>query len=69
MKTIALNEKGLMETLLLKETETISNVAAQIGIEQIPHWKSDYSISGFMRTGKDAEGKCYSEVLGHQRPL
>ena len=69
MKTIALNEKGLMETLLLKETETISNAAAKIGIEQIPHWKSDYSRSGFMRTGKDAEGKCYSEVLGHQRPL
>jgi hypothetical protein len=68
MKTLALKEKGLMETLLLKETETISTAAAKIGTEQIPHWKSDDSVCGYMRKGKEGVGISYSEVIGHQRP-
>ena len=68
MKTIALKEKGLMEILLCKETETIAQTVAKTGTEQIPHWVSDKSVKGSMRIDNQAELISATEVSGHQRP-
>jgi len=69
MKTIALKEKGLMEILLRKETETIAQTIANIGTEQIPHWVSDNSVKGCMRQYNQAELVSAKEVREHQRPF
>ena len=68
MKTTALKEKGLMETLLYIEKETILAQETKIGTEQIPHWKSDEGVCGNVRTKSHALGLSCKEVSGHQRP-
>lgn len=68
MKAKVLKEKGLMETLLSLEKETILDTAQRTLTEQIPHWRSDDSICGYMRSKSEAHGFCFKEVSGHQRP-
>lgn len=68
MKTTALKEKGLMETLLYIEKETILAQQTKTGTDQIPHWKSDEGICGNVRTKSHALGFSCKEVSGHQRP-
>jgi len=68
MKTLALKEKGLMEILLRKETETIAQTVAKTGTEQIPHWVSDNSVKGCMRFTESPELMSVKDVTGHQRP-
>jgi len=68
MKTTALKEKGLMDTLLYIEKETILAQQTKIGTEQIPHWKSDEGVCGQARSKSNPLGLSCKEVSGHQRP-
>jgi hypothetical protein len=69
MTAQVLKEKGLMETILLIEKDTISMAAVLIGTEQIPHWKTDDSVCGYARSLNNvAKRSVAKEVKGHQRP-
>jgi hypothetical protein len=65
----AWKETGLMENELLNETNTIAATVFMPGTEQIPHWKTDDSITGFARDNANGVGvSTPKEIFGHQRP-